>query len=70
VKKRITRIAAALTIGTLATLGLSTITDLVAIPEDSGWGAPNLNTTVATETGTSAGLNATVNVTLGDSGWG
>ena len=52
-KKRITRLAAALTIG--------------AAPQDSAWGASD-TTQVTVDTGT--GLGATIDVTLGDSGWG
>lgn len=62
-KKRLTRLAAALTLTALAGLGTLTLDDL-ATPtrQDTGWGAPD--TTDASVDGTH------VPVTLGDSGWG
>ncbi|NUQ95800.1 MAG: hypothetical protein HOY79_04325 [Streptomyces sp.] len=64
-KKRITRLAAALTILALAAIAV-TLT-IGAAPQDSAWGASD-TTQVTVDTGT--GLGATIDVTLGDSGWG
>jgi len=66
VKKRLTRLVATLTLGTLAATGYALIDDLAATPQsDSGWGAPDTSgTTIAVDAGT------IVDTTLGDSGWG
>ena len=65
-KKRIARATAALTLGILATL-TATLNNLVAVPQDSGWGAPD-TTHIAVDTGTTGGVQASVHVD--DSGWG
>lgn len=69
VKKRITRLATALTLGTLATIGVTTITDLLTTPQDSGWGAPDTSGTPVAVDG-NVDLGTSIDVTLGDSGWG
>ncbi|NUS82712.1 MAG: hypothetical protein HOY75_08160 [Streptomyces sp.] len=67
-KKRLTRLAAALTLTTLAGLGTLALDDtLTTQRQDTGWGAPDTtDTPIAVDADTSTGIN----VTLGDSGWG
>ena len=65
-KKRLTRIAAALAIGTLAATGITLVDDLIATPQDSGWGAPDTSSTPVAGTDASTAIDTT----LGDSGWG
>lgn len=67
-KKRLTRLAATLTLTTLAGLATLTLGD-AATPtrQDTGWGAPDTTSTPVT---TDASDDTGVAITLGDSGWG
>jgi len=68
VKKRLTRLTAALTLAALAGLGVTVFDDIaIATKADSGWGAPD--TTVTVDAGIADGT-VTIDTTLGDSGWG
>lgn len=66
-KKRITRLVTALTLGTLAATGLALVDDLTSTPQDSGWGAPDTSNTVVSGTDDTGTV---IDTTLGDSGWG
>lgn len=64
-KKRLTRLSAVLALAALAGLGVTAFDDIaVATKADTGWGAPDTSATIDLD-GT-----VTVDVTLGDSGWG
>jgi len=69
VKKRLTRLTAVLALAALAGLGVTAFDDIaVATKTDTGWGAPDTTGTA----GVTVDLDGTVtvDVTLGDSGWG
>jgi hypothetical protein len=61
VKKHVTRLAAALTLGALAALGITLTVD--ATPQDTAWGAPDTTVTVTVDAGTVIDIP-------GDTGWG
>lgn len=65
-KKRITRLVTALTLGVLATTGAAVIDNATtATPQDTGWGAPDTSTPADTGWGTPP-----ADTTIGDTGWG
>lgn len=63
-RRGLRRIAATLGIVAAAATGITLTTDIVATPQDTGWGAPDTNTVVATD---SAGSTV---VQPYDTGWG
>lgn len=70
-KKRISRLAATLALGALAATGLALVDDLIATPQDTGWGAPDTSSTIVTgDADAGVGPDASIDTTLGDSGWG
>lgn len=65
-KKHVTRLIAALALGTLAATGYTLTDTQTATPQDSGWGAPDTSGTVtAVDSGGTA-----LDTIPGDTAWG